>query len=490
MHPAPVAAHHTKRLTAIAACALAVGCASTSSSLAPRTESPPVVTASDTTTTAAPSDHATERASWTIEEVVAEALARHPRLAAAKADQRAASARVDETRFGYLPAAGVSGEINRSTSNNMSGTFFPVQGFPSISGTTTTKSLDVPSTWQTGVSLWASWDILSLARQAANVDVALAQRHVASAQLDVERLEVAWNAADAFLLLLEADEAVRAQRAGVERAETIVNMTKPLVEQTLRPGVDLARAQAELAVARTSLARAEQVRDARRTALAVAMGHARDRLEIVVGKLLDPVDALSAPRGLDPASNPKIIEATAAADRVGAARNVVNMEFLPRVDLVAAIFARGSGASTTASADGLVPDTANWAAGAVVSWSILDIPRIASRSRAASADYAAAIARRDEVVLEVTGQLETASAILEGARRVARETPIALAAARDAERQAAARYQASLAPIVDVADAERVLTQSDVADSIARVEVRRALLLLARAAGDLEPFFR
>jgi len=255
----------------------------------------------------------------------------------------------------------------------------------------------------------------------------------------------------------------------------------------LRPGADLARAEAELAVARTTLAQATLSRDARRTALGVAMGHASMRVEVAAGKLLDPVDAVTAPR-LDATSNPRIVEANAAAERVGAVRGAVRAEYLPRLDLVAALFARGSGVSPTATADGIVPDTADWAAGIVVSWSILDIPRITSRARAASADYSAAIARRDEVVLEVSGELETASAILQGTLRVARETPVALAAARTAEQQARARYQSSLAPIVEVADAERVLAQADAADAIARIEVRRALLLLARAGGDLKPF--
>ncbi len=64
----------------------------------------------------------------------------------------------------------------------------------------------------------------------------------------------------------------------------------------------------------------------------------------------------------------------------------------------------------------------------------------------------------------------------------------ALAAAQAADQQAVARYKTSLAPIVEVADAERVLAQAEINDAIARIEVRRALLALARAAGDLGPF--
>lgn len=43
--------------------------------------------------------------------------------------------------------------------------------------------------------------------------------------------------------------------------------------------------------------------------------------------------------------------------------------------------------------------------------------------------------------------------------------------------------------VLDVADAERLLTQAEVDNAVARVNVRRAMLLVSRVAGDLEPFF-
>jgi len=77
---------------------------------------------------------------------------------------------------------------------------------------------------------------------------------------------------------------------------------------------------------------------------------------------------------------------------------------------------------------------------------------------------------------------------VEGAMRVAQQTPPALVSARVAQQQALARYQSGLAPVVDVADAQRVLAQAEIDDAVARLEVRRALLLFSRASGDLGPF--
>src|SRR5207249_3068787 len=99
-----------------------------------------------------------------------------------------------------------------------------------------------------------------------------------------------------------------------------------------------------------------------------------------------------------------------------------------------------------------------------------------------------ALARRDEAYLAVSSQLATSASVLRGSLKVAQQTPATLAAARAAEQQAAARFKTGLTPVVDVADAERILAQAEIDDAVARLEVRRALLLLARASGDLGPF--
>jgi len=319
-----------------------------------------------------------ERA-YSLDQVVAEALAHHPRLRATRAEESAADARVDETSTGELPHAGVSAQLNRSTGNTPPGAFYPTPGFPPISGAPRGRTLDEGS-WQTGVSLWATWDVLSVARQAAALDVVLAARSEATATMDARRLEVAYRAADAFLLLLEAQEAVRAAKASVDRASVLVTMTKPLVDQSLRPGVDVARAEAELASAQTVLARAEQASEVRRAQLGEAMGDASVRVLPSAGPLLGPVDDAPVRTTAPPTSHPDLLVSRAAAERASQVQKAVDVEYLPRLDLFGVIWLRGSGIYDSPAA-GLVPDIPNWAAGAMLTWSALDIPAIRARAR-------------------------------------------------------------------------------------------------------------
>jgi outer membrane protein TolC len=63
-----------------------------------------------------------------------------------------------------------------------------------------------------------------------------------------------------------------------------------------------------------------------------------------------------------------------------------------------------------------------------------------------------------------------------------------LAAARQSEVQIRARYDAGLAALGELADAQSLLTQAEVQDRAARIDVWRALLAQAVAQGSLAPF--
>jgi outer membrane protein len=88
----------------------------------------------------------------------------------------------------------------------------------------------------------------------------------------------------------------------------------------------------------------------------------------------------------------------------------------------------------------------------------------------------------------LTGQVQTILAEPKSAQLVAQQTPIELAAAQASETQSRARYAASLATVVEVADAEGLLAQAEIDDALARLNVWRNLFGLAYTQGDLQPF--
>jgi outer membrane protein TolC len=130
----------------------------------------------------------------------------------------------------------------------------------------------------------------------------------------------------------------------------------------------------------------------------------------------------------------------------------------------------------------------NWAAGLQVTFPILQIFTIGAERRVEQANEATERAHYDQTLLDISNQIIQAQIRLEGARQVAQNTPAEVFAARDAEQQARARYEAGLATLVEVSEAQSILVQAEIDDSLARLSVWRGLAELAGAQGDLQPF--
>jgi outer membrane protein TolC len=134
-------------------------------------------------------------------------------------------------------------------------------------------------------------------------------------------------------------------------------------------------------------------------------------------------------------------------------------------------------------------ERANWAAGVqVVVPNLFDFASLRSQRAAAGASTRAESARYDEAVLDVTSQQRMADAALAAALAIAQNTPIQLAAAQQSEAQARARYEAGLASIIEVAEAQNLLVNAEYQNAAARVDVWRTLLAQAVARGDVASF--
>jgi outer membrane protein len=168
-----------------------------------------------------------------------------------------------------------------------------------------------------------------------------------------------------------------------------------------------------------------------------------------------------------------------------ASQNVLSRSFAPRISFQTAYAVRGSGALANGDTQGLAFDTPNWAAGLTATFPLFDWFSLRERSQIEAHTERAERATYDRVVRELSARSEQARAEMDGARRVAENTPIQLTAARTLEQQARTRYDNGLADIIEVADAQRLLLQSEVGDAVARLGVWRAVLTDAAARGDL-----
>ena len=429
----------------------------------------------------------------TLEQAVQIAATRYPAVRASLEQVAAAAAGVNLARTAFLPRADVSAQLNRATHNNIFGLVMPQSGlYPSITGPVVgTNSLD--SVWGTVVGALVQWEPFDFGLRHANLEAAQAARNHANAQVAVTRLEAVSAAADAYLTILAAQQTVTAAAAGAERARVLSTVVDALVKSELRPGAEASRARAELALARTQLIQAQQSVDVGQAALAQVLGMQPSEISILPGKLLDPAPTAGAGLSGRPVAGHPLAQAQkVAVAEVEAQQKVLDRSWYPRFNLQGATYARGTGiqpnGSTGGAASGLGPNIQNWAIGMSVTFPMFDLPSLKARKEVEVHRERAEQARYDQILQDLTGEVARAQAMLAGARRVAANTPIQLEAARDTEQQATARYKAGLGTIVEVAEAQRLLTQAEIDDALARLSIWRALLALSMAQGDIDPF--
>jgi outer membrane protein TolC len=290
-----------------------------------------------------------------------------------------------------------------------------------------------------------------------------------------------------------AQETVRAAQAGVDRAQVLAQIVRAQANAQLRPGADASRADAELAAARTRLIQAQQAQNVARTVLSQFTGVPPQQIAVSSPRLLQlPTEDLVP--SLNEAENPIALEQNALVDQQKIELQILEKSYRPRFFAQGSAYARGTGALTDGTrlggANGLAPDTQNYAVGLSVTFPVFDFASTHAREAQQSATIRAEAARYRQITTDLTARWNAAVAALDGARKVAANTPVEITSAAAANQQANARYQAGLGTIVEVADAQRLLTQVEIDDALARLGVWRALLGVDAAAGNIQPFLR
>jgi outer membrane protein len=417
------------------------------------------------------------------------AVDHYPTVRAALEQINASTAGVSVARSAYWPRLDSLWQSNRGTVNNIFGQVLPQSVIPAMSGPVL-ASASGGSVWGSATGALFSWEPFDFGLRQATVSGAEAAVARARATEALTRLEVQTAVAGAFLNIIGAQRAVTALQADVDRRDVLSRVVHTLVDNQLRPGAEASRSDAERAAAQTRLIQAQQAVTLGQITLARVLGVTTGPV-VIDAALADrfPADAPTSPTTTHPLTQVR----QAAVDVARAQEESLSRTDLPRVYFQSSVFARGSGANANGPLDGGVSglglDRANWAAGVQVMFpNVFDFTSLRARKSVAAASARMETALYDEALLIVASEQQAAAAMVQGARAIAANTPVQLAAAQQSEAQARARYQAGLASIVEVADTQSLLAQAEVQDQLARIDVWRALLTRSAAQGTLTPF--
>lgn len=430
-----------------------------------------------------------------IVSVVRDAERDYPLIHVTEAELNASIANIRLSRTAYLPRVDGIAQFNRGTRNNVFGALLPQSVVPSMSGPVI-NSNNGGSVWGSATGLLVNWQPFDFGLRGLKVQSAVAARDKADATVKRTQLEVSTAAADAYLTVLVAGQAKQAAQAAVDNWETLRQSVHALTSAELRPGADESRIDAEKAVAMTQLALAQEAVEMSRATLAkfltktndsgseLASPQALSRLPIIVDKAVP----------FQPAENPIMAEQKAAVAQSAAQLSATERSWVPQFNLEAAGYGRGTGAELNgqrlSGANGLAPNVGDYAVGLNITFPFMDFASIHAREASQGSNLVAAQAHAELTGRELQEQFAQAEAALRANRAVAENTPIALSSAQTSFAQANARYKAGLAPIDDLAQAQRLVVQAQIDDSIARLNVWRAFLHLQAIRGNLQPFLQ
>jgi outer membrane protein len=426
-----------------------------------------------------------------ITAVVNEAQKNYPSIRISQEELNVSSARLALARTAYLPRIDGLAQLNRATRNNVFGSLLPQLVIPSMSGPVIGTN-NSGSVWGSATGLLVNWQPFDFGLRHANVQAVAAARDKASAANQRTELEIAAASADAYLTELAALSTRTAANAAVQNWETLRTSVHALVASQLRPGADESRVEAEKAAAVTQVALAEEAVETSEATLKkfapsiAALAPAPGRLQT------DFPELSTADAPLVPANNPAVTEQQAAVAQSTDQLHALERNWVPQFNLEGAGYARGTGAETNGQrlpgANGLAPNVGNYAVGVNITFPFMDFASIHARESEQAANVHVAKANEELTLRTLQEQFEQAQAQLRSARTIAENTPVEAKAAQTALDQATARYKAGLAPIDDVAQAQRLLVEAQTDDAVARLNVWRAFLRVQFVRGDLTPF--
>ncbi|MBX9569714.1 MAG: TolC family protein [Candidatus Obscuribacterales bacterium] len=290
-------------------------------------------------------------------------------------------------------------------------------------------------------------------------------------------------------------EQVNVAIANVQRFADFSLVVHAQVGAGLKPAADASLADSQLANARNDLIRARLNYDLARADLALIIGQGGELIDIEPGKMIslsDPENPLKAPPILE--NHPKALTKKAEVFTRLASRKILDKQYYPTFRWLGGVTLRGTtfhtnrGDVEAPDVSGIFPVIPNWSVGMMVDFPFLDILRINAEKKVINERITAARSAYNLAIQELKTEDVQSRTRLQAATELASNMPIQVQAAEAAARQAQARYEAGLATVAQVAEANQILADSRVKEAVANVGVWKALLAVSAVHGDLRPF--
>jgi outer membrane protein len=413
----------------------------------------------------------------TLEQLIQIALDNQPRIRSAQAVLEGADAQVGIARSNYFPRIDTTLGYRRETSN-IAG------GVSASSGNIQPRRVTDISVNRQDFTARFSQNVFDSFRREWTVQAAREDQNAAKFDLSTSRQDVILNVQTAYYNYILARRLVDVNQEAVRRNIQSLERARGFFEVGTRPKIDVTRAQVDLANAELALVRARNGVAVAFAALNNAIGVPEHPFYRVPAELEIPPQALkpeeliatleeSTHRALENRTELHALRArirSAEADLTLAKRN-----FLPILSADANWNYRGQ----------VLPYAPNWVVGATLTVPVLN-PPLFSQVDAAAASLAGAQASEEITAQNIVLEVQQSFVDQVSARERIRTAEVLLTQARENLDLAQGRYQVGVGPLIDVTDAQLVLTQAESENIQAIVDFKLSEARLRKAMGLVE----
>lgn len=392
-----------------------------------------------------------------LDEALTTALRNHPQIVEAKENLRGAEARTGQSLANYYPQVSIAADWSKGRSF-----MTPLESI---------KDVDVHTD-----ALYLKQTIYDFGRTSGAVAAARSNRAAAEESVAITRQDLTFRVKNAYYLVLAAEKQVLAVMETVKAREAVFNQAQEFFRQGIRSKVDVARAEANLYAARTSLIRANNNREIARIELANAMGlsslEQRPLVEPPTSSISLPEDDRVRQGAL--ANRAELKRLAALHDAAQATLKTVKSNYLPTL----------SGTASVGYADKDFPPGGNvWGVGVNLTIPLFSGFSTVEQEREAIATINAVEARRNDQRLQIEKDAATAMLnVKETSARMA-STEKEMGAGRETRALAEGRYQEGVGSIIEVTDAQSQALDAETSHIQAVYDYHTALARLDRAIG-------
>lgn len=393
-----------------------------------------------------------------IDDAVSTALKNHPQITEAKANVKGAEARTGQSLASYYPQISLAADWSRGRSF--------------MTASESIKDLEVHTD-----ALYLKQTIYDFGRTSGTVATARSNRAAAEESLAITRQDLTFRVKASYYLVLAAEKQVAAVTETVKARETVFNQSQEFFRQGVRAKVDVARAEANLYAARTTLIRAGNNREIARIELANAMGVASlEQRPLIEPSSASPLILLESTKIRQDAvaNRAELKRLSALKDAAAASLNTARSGYLPIL----------SGVASVGYADKDFPPGGNvWGIGVNLTVPLFTGFSTVEQEREAVASLNAVEARQSDQRLQIEKDAETALLGVKEASARMESTDKEMTAGRESRSLAEGRYQEGVGSIIEVTDAQSQALDAETSHIQAVYDYHTALARLDRAIG-------